>query len=187
MKKALVIYGGPRRHGNTENLLDEFIKGMGINNFDIDRINLSKCRISTCTACYGCSKNGVCIINDDMSEIYMKLKKCDLIILASPIYFGSVSSLTKIMIDRCQAFWSEKFLTGIKSSKSKKSGYFIATAGTNDERMFEGAKFTVKLFFTSCNALYSGDVFAGNTDSNPLEISSQILEKAYLSGRNIII
>lgn len=185
MEKILVIYGGTRRRENTEKLLDKVIEGITISNANIDKIILKELNISPCISCYGCSKNGDCSINDDMSGLYDKLKAADIIILASPIYFGSVSAYTKIMIDRCQAFWSGKYIAKIKSGERKKRGYFIATAGSDDENVILHAGYTVKLFFAACNAAYSGELFVNNTDNIKVDNNTGELDRAAAFGRAI--
>ena len=53
-----------------------------------------------------------CIIKDDMQMIYQKLFEADRIILATPVFFATVSTHAKILIDRCQALWAKKYLLG---------------------------------------------------------------------------
>ena len=66
--------------------------------------------IKPCQDCGGCTKTGICVVNDGMKDIYDAIRDADRFIVASPIFFYTVSAQTKTMIDRCQAFWCEKYL-----------------------------------------------------------------------------
>lgn len=168
MQKVLAIFGGPRRRRNTEKLLNMFLECVDPRKASIETVVLGELNISACTSCYGCSSSGICVIADDMTELYKKIKSSDIIVFASPIYFGNVPAAAKSMIDRCQAFWSAKYIAKIRGG-SKRKGYFIATAGSDDSKAFDGAVYTVRLFFAACDAAYEGDVLIGNTDKIQVE------------------
>lgn len=61
-------------------------------------------KINFCIHCDYCirEKKG-CIHNDDMAEVYEKLKWADAIIIGTPVYQGTLSAQTKVIIDRCRA------------------------------------------------------------------------------------
>ncbi|KPU44194.1 iron-sulfur flavoprotein [Oxobacter pfennigii] len=185
MKNVIVIYGGPRRSFNTELLLDKFLEGFVKDEVAVEKVILKELNIIPCTSCYGCSKDGRCIIRDDMTEIYSKLKAADIIVLASPIYFGNVTAITKSLIDRCQAFWSCKYIAKKHEQVVKKTGVFVATAGSKDKDAFTCSEYTVKLFFDACDANFSHTLYAGETDSLPVHKNSEVLEKAFKLGRSI--
>jgi len=58
-----------------------------------------------CTGCDGCEKTGMCVIKDDMQDVYTLMDDADVIIIASPIFFYGVTSQVKALIDRGQAMW----------------------------------------------------------------------------------
>jgi len=185
LKNILAIFGGPRRNKNTGILLDSLLDSIDKDCARIETVLLSELKISPCVSCYGCSKTGVCIINDHMTELYDKIKLCDILILASPIYFGNVSAITKTMIDRCQAFWSAKYLAGRRQDLPKKKGYFLSTAGSIEYSSFDCAKHTVKLFFAACGVDYMNDILVDNTDLVPVNMNVQAMEEARSLGSNI--
>ena len=164
MKPAQVlgISGSPRRDGNSELLIREFLKGAEANGNETKLVILSELKISPCTSCDSCQKNGQCIIDDDMQLMYNKLLEADYIVFASPIYFGGVSAQLKSLIDRCQALWSRKYIlkkTLISPDKENRSGYFISTAGsTNARKFFEGAIVVIKTVFHVLDIKYKGEL-----------------------------
>lgn len=160
--KVLGISGSPRRDGNTELLLKEFLRGARASGHETELFILSKFKISPCTSCASCQKDGQCIIDDDMQLMYNKLLEADYIVFASPIYFGGVSAQLKSFIDRCQALWSRKYIlkeTLISPEKGNRSGYFISTAGSiNARRFFEGAIIVIKTVFHVLDIKYKGEL-----------------------------
>ncbi|MDD4094531.1 MAG: flavodoxin family protein [Methanothrix sp.] len=94
------ICGSPRKAGNTEFLLNEALAAALERGFDTERILLSEMKIDFCNDCGGCSKGKACPKEDDMSHILQVLERADGIIVASPVYFGSVTAQLKALFDR---------------------------------------------------------------------------------------
>jgi len=103
MKKILVILGSAKRNGNTELLVDAFIKGAAESGHEVTKIMLGEKQIAGCTGCNACKKTGFCIIKDDMTDLYPRFNECDSIILASPLYYWTISSRLKAFIERLYA------------------------------------------------------------------------------------
>lgn len=117
--KVLIISSSPRKGGNSDVLCDQFAKGAAEAGCEVEKVNLREKKLSPCRACYTCMGNHVCAIKDDMAEIFPKLVSADVIVLASPVYFYSVCSQMKMLIDRC--------LVNHKAIADKQF-YFIITA-----------------------------------------------------------
>jgi multimeric flavodoxin WrbA len=58
---------------------------------------------------YGCKQKGRCVIEDDFQAVSDLLLASNGIMLASPIFFYTVSSHTKILMDRCPFLWVKKY------------------------------------------------------------------------------
>ena len=54
-KRILLLSSSPRRHGNSDRLCDEFLRGAREAGHDAEKISLRDCRIGYCTGC------GVCV------------------------------------------------------------------------------------------------------------------------------
>jgi multimeric flavodoxin WrbA len=162
MGKVLGIAGSPRRNGNTEFLLREFMRGAEANGLEAELIILCKLNISPCSSCDSCQKNGKCVITDDMQIMYKKLVEARFIVFASPIYFGGVSAQLKAFIDRCQSLWSKKFILKqrlISPEKPARKGFFISTAGSvGNNKVFDGAIATIKAIFHVLEIKYTGEL-----------------------------
>jgi len=133
MVNILAIYGSPRRKGNTSLLLKNAVKGAIEAGAEVEEIILRDLKMSPCLEIYGCKKTGRCVIQDDFQQVYDKLLSCQGLMLASPIFFYTVSAHTKILMDRCQSLWVKKYWlkkNTIESPKFTRKGLFISVGAT---------------------------------------------------------
>jgi len=99
--KAIGIVGSPRKGGNCEFLTNHALKAIGEEGIETELISLAGLNIGHCTGCFACQKEEHrCIVVDDAWPIYDKMLQADGIILATPVYFGSATSLMKAFMDR---------------------------------------------------------------------------------------
>jgi multimeric flavodoxin WrbA len=103
VRKVLVLLGSPRRKGNSAILADQISKGAKSAKAMVEIIYLHGKKIAPCNACFSCQKKGSkgCSIQDDMQDIYLKLIEADAWVIASPVYWFTMSAQTKIFMDRC--------------------------------------------------------------------------------------
>ena len=139
-KKVLVLSSSPRKGGNSDTLCDQFIKGAQESGNDVEKIYLRNKRINYCTGCGTCNLQKPCPQKDDAAEVIDKMVKADVIVLATPVYFYTMSAQMKTFIDRSCARYTEI---------SNKDFYFIATMAETEanriERTFESLR-----GFTDC-------------------------------------
>lgn len=104
-KKLLVILGSPRKNGNSSALAARISRGAESAGAEVETLFLQDLKISPCRGCDTCKKKDSkgCAINDDMQEIYEKLITADAWVIASPVYWFTMSAQTKIFMDRCYA------------------------------------------------------------------------------------
>ena len=101
-KKILILDGSPRPKGNTSTLCGAFMDGARQAGHEQAFFELSTMRISGCIGCMRGGKDlgNPCVIKDDMSQIYPVYEKADIVVLASPMYYWSVSGQLKCAFDR---------------------------------------------------------------------------------------
>lgn len=188
MKKVLALMGSPRKSKNTDYLLDYILDGIKENDVDVKKIYIKDTNVNHCTGCNYCGKTGECIIKDDVQEIYNDFDDSDIIIFASPIYFNSVSGLSKNLIDRCQKYWSIKYSLNKKYEPTKdRIGIFLSTAGAAfDINQFNGAVYVTDYFFKAINVKYKGNYFVTDTDNFDIKDRLDIKEELYDIGKNIL-
>ena len=150
MVNILAIYGSPRRKGNTSLLLKNAVKGAIEAGAEVEEIILRDLKMSPCLEIYGCKKTGRCVIQDDFQHVYDKLLSCQGLMLASPIFFYTVSAHTKILMDRCQSLWVKRYWlekNTIEKPKVTRKGLFISVGATKGKRLFEGTLLSIRYFF----------------------------------------
>jgi len=165
--KALGIYGSPRKEGNSDLLLDQALQGARSAGAEVASIYVREFRFSGCLECLGCEKTGVCVVKDEMQDLYPRIQEADVIILATPIFFYGLSSQLKALIDRCQALWSGRMLK--KNREQRKTydsgrGYLIAVGATKGKNLFEGVERTARYFFDALDKSYGGGLFFRNIE-----------------------
>lgn len=104
-KKILILNGSPRANGNTAGLIQSFTEGAETAGHEVIRFELQKMNIHACLGCGRGGKNpeSPCVQKDDMEKIYTAYREADVICLASPLYFWTISGQLKCTIDRLYA------------------------------------------------------------------------------------
>jgi len=106
LKKVLVLLGSPRKKGNSALLAEKIARGAKSKGAEIEMIRLHDLRIAPCKSCYACQEPGSkgCSIKDDMQKIYHSMLEAEAWVIASPVYWFTMSAQTKLWMDRCLAF-----------------------------------------------------------------------------------
>jgi multimeric flavodoxin WrbA len=186
MAQILAIYGSPRRRGNTATLLKHAVQGAVDAGAYVDEIVLRDLKISPCLEIYACKKDGRCAIKDDFQQVVDQILMAKGLILASPIFFYTVSAHTKILMDRCQSLWVKKYwIDKVPFGKwePKRKGVFISAGATKGKKLFEGALLTVKYFFDTLDTeLYRSLLFRRLDFEEDILKHPDYLEEAYEAG-----
>jgi multimeric flavodoxin WrbA len=183
--KVLGIMGSPRIKGNTDLLLDEALKGAQSRGAEVEKITASNLKIAPCREIYACLNDGNCVIKDDMVEIYPKISAAGAVIVASPIFFYTVSAQIMALISRCQAFWARKYV--LKMDIPLKKGAFIAVGATKGAKLFDGPKLTIKYFFQAINAEYKEELLVRGVDKKgEIKDHPTALADAYELGKRLV-
>lgn len=176
--KTLILFASPRKNGHTMQmvkLLTENLTG------EVELVDCySENNISPCLDCRSCREKFACAINDGMQAIYSKIEAADNIILASPIYFYTVTAPLKAIIDRCQIYWAATARKGI--NLPHKRGVILLTGGAPTFfEQFVGGELVLKSFLREINAEFVGEVTLPNSDKTTLldcpEIVLQIINQ----------
>jgi multimeric flavodoxin WrbA len=150
--KVLAFAGSPRRHGNSETLLDWVLGGMIADpDVVIEKVALDEAQINACRGCNACEKLNKCVQRDGMDIYHDKIIAADIILLTSPIYCMGIASQAKSLIDRAQVFRSRKYVLKLPvvppERRGKRLGVFLASAGQNWDHVFDAAIPSVKCFY----------------------------------------
>ncbi len=185
--KIIAIYGSPRRRGNTAALLKKAVEGARDSGAELEEIVLRDLKISPCLEIYGCTQSGECAIKDDFQKVRDKILDAQGLMLASPVFFYTVSSHTKILMDRFQSLWVKKNWvekTPKNQQGTKRKGLFIAVGATRGKKLFDGMLLSVRYFFDVLDMelwkalLYRTLDFQDDVLKHP-----EYLEEAYITGK----
>lgn len=191
MVKIIALYGSPRRDGNSATLLKQAVAGARQEGAEVEEIFLRDYKISPCLEIYGCIKNGECAIRDDFPEILAKLEESAGVMLASPIFFYSVSAHTKIFMDRCQSLWVRKYWIekqAFGETPEVRKGLFISVGATGGKKLFDGAILTVKYFFDVLStSLWKSVLCRGVDRKGDIDKRDDYLQEAFAAGRELAL
>lgn len=180
--EIIILHGSPRKNRNSDTLVKYFVNGMKENkNHHFKDFYLNELNISPCQGCLTCatSLNHSCAINDDMQEIYRAYINADIIVFATPMYWGYMTAQLKKVIDRMEALTWEHFY--------HKHFVIIITYRHHYEStiaFFERIApfFDIKLNFIICQT------YDPETQKDiPIEDIKEKLEEAYKLGKKLAI
>ncbi len=189
--KVLAFNGSPRKGGNTELLLNEAIKGAKDQGAEVTLFNLNIMSLKPCQNCGGCRETGRCIILDDIQQIHKEIRETDRIILASPIFFFGLTSQAKMMIDRCQGFWHEKYIhmKPLPQGAYGRKGLLLLVGGMKRSKRNEGfhcAEVTARAFFRTVSVPEHVTLsYDGVDEKGAILKHPTALKEAYEAGRKL--
>jgi multimeric flavodoxin WrbA len=104
----IVAIGGSPRKGNSEWMLSQLKQYLAEKGAEVEVILLRKMDIKNCTGCLKCEdRKGLCVLKDDMNELFPRLIAADVILMASPVYFEMISGPLKVFMDRTCPIWTK--------------------------------------------------------------------------------
>ncbi len=100
VKRILIVVGGGRPGGNTAQLVDAFAQGAQEAGHRVEQVSLLQTEVKGCLGCNACRRGVPCVIRDGFADLVPKIEGADLIVFASPLYFWTLSSRIKALIER---------------------------------------------------------------------------------------
>lgn len=179
MSQVVVLVGSMRKNGNTDLLAQAFIKGAGKNN-DVEVVSVYDYKVNPCMGCNSCftREGNECFQKDDMHKVYEKLKRADIVVVASPVYFYGISAQLKAIVDRLHTPMRNEF-------NIKKLGLILVGAATLPE-LFDSIKMQYQLVLNFFHLENAGMVMVkGAKDKGDVK-SSNGLREAYELGLSIL-
>jgi len=137
--KITCLLASPRKNGNSSTLAKHFCNTAEQLGAEITTFALNELKYRGCQACMACkTKLDRCVLEDDLTQVLQTVSDTDLLVMASPVYFGEVSSQLKGFIDRTFSYLVPDYLTNPKRSRlgPGKTLAFVLTQGNPDEKSF---------------------------------------------------
>lgn len=160
--KTVVFFGSARKKGHTKAILDHLIERLDGEVFMIDAYREKNIR--SCVDCRYCWKVKGCTIKDDMQEVYKQLEEADNLIIASPVYFHSITGELKAIIDRLQVYWAGHFRKDRPESYIRKGAYILVGGAPLFEGQFEGSEIVCRNVLEDMSTECVGKVLFDDSD-----------------------
>lgn len=179
--KTIVLHGSPRKNKNSDTLAEHFLEGLSEDvSWEEKHFYTNEMRIRPCQGCLKCANadDRRCVIKDDMQEIYTAFIEADVIVFATPMYWGYITAQLKAVIDRMEALVMWDHFKG-------KTFIVLITYRYHYESTVEFFKricsfFGVKLHVVTCRTL---DL---ETDEDiPISMCQEKLHEAYQLGQRL--
>jgi multimeric flavodoxin WrbA len=170
--KAIAINGGPRKTWNTATLLNKALEGAAANGAETELVHLYDLDFKGCVSCFACKTRGGasygrCGFKDGLMPLLEKIESTDILLIGSPIYFGTVTGELRSFLERLlfpygtytdppRTLFPGKIRSGliytmnVKEKQAEENGYFLHLA--NNERVLQQR-------FGSAESLYSFDTY----------------------------
>ena len=181
---VLILNGSPRQNGNCAVLVEKVAAGACAVGATVEAFRLADLDIRPCDACGSCQETGggTCVISDDMQSLYPRLRHASAIVIASPIYWFSVTAQTKLFIDRCYA------LQGAAGNVLSGKRFGILLTYGDEDPYASGAVNAIRMFqdiIHYLNADLAGLVYGSANAAGEIRNLPAVLEKARQLGEQL--
>ena len=184
--KAICIIGSPREEGSTSLLVDKIIEGMQTAEVEAKRFVLGQLNINYCRGCQQCEQTCRCVQRDDMDTLLSELIDADIVLLASPSYWGDVTGQMKVFIDRSLPLCNAK--TGRTPVPAGKVGVAVAVRAGSSVGENQHILDTFEHYFGHLGIELRASLTAEKVD-HPADLAGKphLLEQAVSLGKTIAV
>jgi multimeric flavodoxin WrbA len=182
---VIIALGSPRKNGNSALLAQKTAEGIKTAGAQYESLFLHDMNINPCRACDSCQEEDAkyCIIEDDMQGLYPKLQDAEAIVIASPIYWFTVSAQMKLFVDRWYPFERPdgNLLAG------KRVGVLLVYGDTDPYT--SGAVNAIRTFQDACSYIGAnlvGIVYGSAMDAGDIAQNKEVMEKAFRLGKQLV-
>ena len=136
--KIVTLLGSPRLKKNSATIANRFTEAAAALGAETRTFELNRLSYQGCQGCYPCKKTlDRCVLKDDLAEVLAAVQEADVVVLASPVYYGDVTAQLKGFIDRTFSFLKPDYLSNPQPSRlGPKKLVFVLTQGSPDKALF---------------------------------------------------
>ena len=185
MANVLFITSSWRKNSNSSWLAAQAADAAEKNGHTVTTVDIARLNIGPCRACMGCrkSKDGRCILHDDMSQFYPMVEEANVIIFTSPVYWFNLCGQIKQFIDRCYALGGKELPDGSNCFAHKRIGLVLAHEG--EDPYDSGGINAIRSIQDMCSYLgasFAGALYGCANDDGEAANNFVLLEKAKTYG-----
>lgn len=136
--KIVCLLGSPREAGNSAAVARRYLAACRELGAETEEFVLNRLNYRGCQGCYACKKGrDDCVLRDDLTAVLAAVQGADLVVLATPVYYGDITAQLKGFIDRTFSYLKPDYLTNAQPSRlAPKRLLFVLTQGHPDEKLF---------------------------------------------------
>ncbi len=179
--KTLIINGSPKKNGDTAALIDELARHLS------GEVRVISCSddISPCIDCRYCWTHEGCAVKDGMQEIYDYLTDCDNVVLASPVWFSSLSGPAMNLTSRFQTYFASRRFRNSPVQRKPKKGLILLVGGNagTETHPLETARMILRT--AGCVKEEIASIVSMNTDEVPAKADSAALRQLHLEAARL--
>ena len=159
--KITIIFGSPRKKGNTASLLSPFMDelkkaGAELEYFDVYEKSIAGCR--ACLQCQGDKTRPYCVVEDDMQPIIASVTESNILVIAAPIYCWGMPGPVKTVFDRfiyafCKYYGDDPYGPALLAGKRLA---LLTTCGYPVEKGADLYEESMKRIAKHCRLEYAG-------------------------------
>lgn len=170
--KTLIFNGSPNKNGDTAALINELKNNL------IGEVKILSCfnKISPSNDCRYCWNNAGCSINDEMQDIYPYISECDNIVIASPIWFSSLSGPLLNLASRIQTFFAASYFRKDAIADKQKNGVIIIVGAENGTEVIPTQNALTIMKFMNVRRPCVSTVYSLNTNNVPAKEDEHALK-----------
>lgn len=180
-KRILVISTSLRKGSNSDLLTDEFIRGASEMGHTVEKVSLKDKTIQFCKGCLVCQskKDGHCVIHDDADAIVQDMRKADVLVFATPIYYYEMSGQMKTLLDRANPLFPLDY--------AFRSVYLLAASAEEEPSAMDGAVQGLEGWISCFEQSRLAGVLRGigADDAGSIRNRPELLREAYEMGRMV--
>jgi len=188
--KVLGISTSPRIKGNSDLLLREALAGAASAGAQIEYLRIADLNISPCVECNCCYSTGRCRVQDDYQQVLQKMLDADRLIFATPVFFATVCAQAKILIDRGQCLWANKYVLKkplFENGPRDRRALVIAVGGSKSKKQFDSIRLTLKSYFDALDMKYVANLFVNKVDvRGAIRKHPSALQESFRLGKDLV-
>ncbi len=182
--KIVVLTGSPQKHGSSDMLAEQFVKGAQEAGNSVSVIDAAHCNVKPCTGCVRCGYGGPCAQKDYMGSesggqgIKSRILGADMVVFVTPLYYFGMSAQLKTVIDRFCAFNGEIQRKRMRSA-------LISVAWNADGWTFEALEAHYKTLVRYLNFKDMGMILGKGCGTPAMTARSPYMAEAYEFGKSL--
>ena len=176
--RIVVLEGSPNRHGSSNMLADEFIRGAEEAGHEVKVIDAAHADLHPCTGCVRCGYEGPYVQKDDMVQFRKEILEADMMVFVTPLYYYGMSAQLKILIDRFCAINSSITRKHMKSA-------LLSAAWNADGWTFDALEAHYKTLVRYLDLDDQGMILGKGCGTPAMTRRSGYPERAYEFGRRL--